>query len=109
MNVIGMAAFGSQRIKPVSDCVFGNLDKIEVDTTNDRGIKLDSQLITLKKNTKLIELINKAQITLVDGTSYHLSPNIGNNEDVKQAYIRDGLQKQMWLKLWMWMETCNQV
>lgn len=82
-----MAAFGSQRIKPVSDCVFGNLDKIEVDTTNDRGIKLDSQLITLKKNTKLIELINKAQITLVDGTSYHLSPNIGNNEDVKQAFL----------------------
>jgi hypothetical protein len=82
-----MSAFGGQRIKPVSDCVFGNLDKIEVDTTNDRGVKLDPQLITLKKNTKLIELISKVQITLVDGTSYHLSPNIGNNEDVKQAFL----------------------
>ncbi len=82
-----MASGGGRNLKPVSECIFGNLENLQIETKDERNIEINKSVVETRKNTKLLRLINDAPIITTVGTSYHLSPEIGNNMDVNEAFF----------------------
>lgn len=82
-----MASGGGRTTKPLSECIFGNLENLQIETKDERNIAINTSVVETRKNSELLRRINDAPIMTTVGTSYHLSPNIGNLIDVNEAFF----------------------